>query len=141
VSHVSKIELEIKSLSDLKSACKELGLTFMENRRTYKWYGRWVGDHPLPEGFKAEDLGKCDHAISVPGCIYEIGVIKTTQGKYQLLWDFWQAGGLEKTLGKNAGKLKQAYAKVKITNEEKKKGYKVIQYGIKKGTRLILTTA
>ena len=146
MSHVSKIELEIKSLSDLKTACKELGLTFMENRNTYKWYGRFMGDYPLPDGFNVEDLGKCDHAINVPGCRYEIGVIKTPQGKYQLLWDFWHAGGLEKKLGKGAGKLKQAYAKAKIITEAKLKGYKVSQYRINKGacnkaTRLILTTA
>jgi len=139
VSHVSKIELEIKSLSDLKSACKELGLQFLENRRNYNWYGEFMGDYPLPEGMKVEDLGKCDHAISVPGCKYEIGVIKTQQGKYQLLWDFWHAGGLEKKLGKNAGKLKQAYAKVKIINEAKLKGYKVNQIRINKATRLTLT--
>ena len=63
MSHISKIELVIHSLADLKEACRQLGFEFMENQKTYKWYGRWVGDTPLPEGINIEDIGKCDHAI------------------------------------------------------------------------------
>ena len=66
MSHISKIELVIHSLEDLKEACRQLGFEFMENQKTYKWFGRWVGDTPLPEGVKIEDIGKCDHAIRVP---------------------------------------------------------------------------
>ena len=60
MSHISKIELEIQSLEDLKLACKRLGFTFIENQNTYQWYGRWVGDSPLPEGINIDDLGKCE---------------------------------------------------------------------------------
>ena len=109
MSHIARIELEIKSLENLKAACKRLGLKFCENEKSYKWYGRWVGDQPLPEGVREDDLGKCQHMIHVPGAKYQIGIIKR-EGNYQLLWDNWHAGGLENILGKNAGLLKQAYA-------------------------------
>ena len=49
MSHISKIELVIHSLEDLKEACRQLGFEFMKNQKTYKWYGRWVGDTPLRE--------------------------------------------------------------------------------------------
>ncbi len=124
MSHVSAIELEIKDLDALKAACERLGLKWLEGKTTYRWYGQWVGDYPLPEGFKVEDLGKCSHAISVPGAAYEIGVVNRN-GKTTLLWDFWSSGGLEKVLGKGGGKLKQAYAVEAAKRAAKKAGYRV----------------
>ena len=112
MSHVTTIECEIKDLEALKAACKKAGLEFRENKKTYKWYGRHVGDYPLPEGFKKQDLGKCDHAIGVPGNknAYEIGVVQ--QGdKYTMLWDFWNGGyGLEEKAGHNCENVTDAYA-------------------------------
>jgi hypothetical protein len=138
LSHIARIELEIKSLEDLKAACNELGLKFNENEQSYKWYGRWVGDAPLPEGIKEEDLGKCDHCIHVPGAQYQIGVIKQ-DGKYRLLWDSWKAGGLEDVLGRNAGLLKQAYAVATIIRESRLKRLKVHQQIKEKSIRIVLT--
>jgi len=112
MSHVTTIECEIKDLEALKAACEKAGLEFRENQKTYKWYGTHVGDYPLPEGFTKEDLGKCDHAIGVPGKkgAYEIGVVK--QGdKYTMLWDFWNGGyGLEAVAGKDCENVTDAYA-------------------------------
>ena len=70
-----------------------------------------VGRYPLPEGITESDIGRCNHAIRVPGCEYEVGVI-CRDDRYVLFWDSWRAGGLEKqtALGKNACRLKQAYA-------------------------------
>ena len=138
MSHVATIELEINDLCSLKKACERLGFTFMEGQRTYRWYGEWVGDHPLPEGFTQEDLGKCDHAIRVPGALYEVGVVNRG-GKYVLLWDFWQDGGLQQKLGKNAGLLKQAYTIVRSKAEAIRKGYQVAEKRTKSGIRLVLS--
>ena len=137
MSHVSKIELEIQSLEDLKLACKRLGFIFQENQQTYQWYGRSVGDSPMPEGLKKEDLGKCDHAIQVPECAYEIGVVKRG-AKYLLLWDSWHAGGLEKKIGKDAGILKQSYTIERIKREAKRKKYQVKEIKQDQSMRLVL---
>jgi len=137
MSHISKIELEITDLETLRQACERLGLEFMENQATYKWYGTWVGDTPLPEGMTASDLGKCDHAIKVPGAQYEIGILRKGS-KYILLWDFWHQGGLEQKLGKNAGRLKQAYAVEKVRKEARLKGHRICEQKIDKGIRLLL---
>jgi len=136
VSHIARIELEIKSLEDLKSACNRLGLKFCENEKSYKWFGRWVGDAPLPEGVNENDLGKCDHMIHVPGAQYQIGIVKQ-DNKYRLLWDSWQSGGLEKVLGKNAGFLKQAYAVETIKRESRIKGLRLRE--TKKDNKIRLT--
>jgi hypothetical protein len=137
MSHVSQIELEIRSLDILKEACKRMGLTFKENQKTFRWFGRYMGDYPLPEGMTPNDLGKCDHAIEVPGCDYDIGVVKR-DGQYRLFWDFWSTGGLEEKLGKDAGKLKQAYAVSRIKQEARTKKYRVIEKPTQNGIRLRL---
>jgi hypothetical protein len=137
MSHISKMELEITSLADLKQACKRLGFTFVDNQKTYKWYGRWVGDAPLPEGITTEELGKCTHAIQVPEASYEIGVAQKGS-KYILLWDSWHSGGLEQKIGKNAGILKQAYSIARIQSEAVLKRYRFTEKKVEKGIRVVL---
>jgi hypothetical protein len=126
MSHVSQIEIEIKDLEALKAACQRLGFEFRAGQTTYKWFGRFVGDYPMPQGFKVEDLGKCTHAIRVPEADYEIGVV-IRDGKTTLLWDFWHAGGLERVVGKNGAKLKQAYAAEATKRAARKAGYMVTE--------------
>lgn len=138
MSHIAKIELEINDLEALKSACKALGFYFMENQNTYKWYGKWVEDTPLPEGVQIEDLGKCTHAIDVPAAVFEIGVVQNGS-KYHLLWDYWIGGGLEKHIGKNACKLKQAYTIERIRKSARAKGYLIHENRINNGIRMALT--
>lgn len=138
MSHVSQIELKIKSLEALKAACARLGCKFMEGQKTYKWYGQYMGDYRMPDGMKVEDLGKCTHAISVPGANYEIGVVER-DGEVNLLWDFWQSGGLERKLGKGAGLLKQAYAVEQAKIQARRKGYSVYEKLTEDGKAIQLT--
>jgi hypothetical protein len=138
MSHVAKIELEITDLDALKAACQRLGLEFRCGQVVYAWYGEYMADYPLPEGLTAKDLGKCDHAIRVPGASYEIGVLKRN-GKYHLLWDFWSEGGLQCILGKNAGRLRQAYAIERTRREALRKGYRITESKTQNGLRLVLT--
>ncbi len=137
MSHISKIELEIRDLESLKEACKKLGFHFMENQKHYLWYGKIVGNDPLPEGFTEEDFGKCTHAIHVPAAAFEIGVVRRGNS-YILLWDSWIGGGLQKAIGKDAGLLKQAYAIASVKRESRKKGYRITEKRMKKGVRLSL---
>ena len=113
MSHVAKIALVIKDLAALKEAIQAHfpGATLIENQKTYKWYGKHMGDYPLPEGIKKEDLGKCDHAIRLKGCEYEIGLRKMEGGGFTPLFDFWGPGkALIQTFGEKLGKLQQTYA-------------------------------
>ena len=125
MSHVAQVDVKIQSLDDLRAACKRIGLEFVEGQQTYRWYGRSVGDYPLPDGFTADDLGKCEHAIRLPhghaslrsddrgAYTYEIGVVRNKDGRpgWSLLWDFFSGGfGLQEVVGENCNALKQAYA-------------------------------
>lgn len=113
MSHVATIDCEIKDLKILEKAAKRLGMELRE-QSTYRWWGRSVGDYPIPNGFTAQDLGKCDLALTIPGnnTAYEIGVCKNKNGApgYTLLWDFYAGGrGLQEVVGTGAGLLTQAY--------------------------------
>jgi len=138
LSHIAKIELEIRDLQSLKDACKKLGFHFMENQKHYRWYGKWVGNQPLPDGISEDDLGKCNHAIHIPAAVFEIGIVKK-DNSYQLLWDSWIGGGLQKAIGKDAGVLKQTYAIESVKRAARKKGYRLIEKRMKKGVRLSLS--
>jgi len=116
MSHVVQTPAVVTDLDALKQAAESVGLEFMENQHTYKWYGTSVGDYPLPAGFTSKDLGKCEHALRVKGKAgaYEIGVCKRKgQDGYVLLFDFWNNGyGLMPVVGADAYKLTQAYGKI-----------------------------
>tara|TARA_Y100001980_G_C14459122_1_gene241412 strand:- start:36 stop:491 length:456 start_codon:yes stop_codon:yes gene_type:complete len=121
MSHVAVVKVEVTDLKSLAKACEALGLQLNLGQKTYRWYGRHVGDYPLPEGFTQQDLGKCDHAISVPGKpgAYEVGLCSRNGGKsYQLLWDFWAGGhGLQELVGDDCQKLIHEYAKTAAKEE------------------------
>jgi hypothetical protein len=122
--HVATLKLQVKSLDALKAACQRLELEFREGQETYIWFGSFMGDAPLPEGFTQEDLGKCQHAIHVPGANYEIGVVYR-DGAWRLLWDSWRSGGLEAALGKDCNKLRQAYGVAAAILEAQRQGYSI----------------
>lgn len=115
MSHVVTVETEIRNLEALRKAAADCGMEWREGQTTHRWYGRHVGDYPLPTGFARGDLGHCLHAISVPGdrSAYEIGVVARKDGKpgYTLLFDFWGAPGrkLQAAAGHRCQKLLQHY--------------------------------
>lgn len=131
MSHVAKIEIEIKDLGALRSAAEALGLELVEGQTTYKWYGLSVGDTKLPEGFTAAELGTCEHALRVAGnpSAYEIGIVARRDGGagYTLLWDSWRGGyGLTEKIGAGAEKLKQGYGVEVATRVALRAGYRVV---------------
>lgn len=120
MSHISKIELEVKDLGTLKQACNRLGLTMIEGKRTFKWYG--------------QEEGPCDHAILVPEATYEIGVTKTGDA-FELQCDYWDSA-IGKAIGISGGLLRQAYAVERTKTEARRKGYSIIEKKTESGIRL-----
>jgi hypothetical protein len=131
--HISSIKLEVKSLEALQAACRRLGLTFVEGQTHYKWFGKYMGDTPVPTGFNKEDLGHCTHAIQVPHAKYEIGVQRWNDGTYKLLWDSWSDGGLVKALGKDCNLLRQAYGVEAAIEAAQRQGYSTYEEPLEDG--------
>jgi hypothetical protein len=121
LSHVASIELEIRDLEALGKAAKSLGLELVRNQKTYRWFGRSVGDSRA----------------------YEIGVVKRRDGRpgYTLLWDFWSRGmGMQDVVGDDGNKLKQAYSTQVTKSYWQKKGYRVSETRKEDGSVLIRAT-
>lgn len=121
MSHVVATTTEIPDaqLDTLITACKQLGLEFMKDQTTYKWFGAWVNDYDAEDaayknGIKPEDYGKCVHAIKVPGASYEIGVYRHPEtGNLRLIYDFFGDGrNIMEKVGKNCEKLWTAQGEV-----------------------------
>ena len=51
MSHISKIELEVRDLGILGQVCVRLGLQLAKGQKTFRWYGKDA---------------QCDHAIEAP---------------------------------------------------------------------------
>lgn len=142
MSHVTSIDIEISDLTALEAAVREMGGTFLRNKKNYGWYGRSVGDYPLPAGFTADMLGKCEHAVGLKGTEYEIGVVRNPAkpNKYTLLYDFWGPGAKLKThFGDGLTKLKQMYGVHAATLAAKKKGYFVARKQVGNTIKLQIT--
>jgi hypothetical protein len=141
--HVVSVALELRDLHALRMACSRLGWHFAENQLSYNWFGSWQDDSPLPEHLFEPDelarikalprrercrlvdeiLGRCDHAIQVPGAKYEVGVKTMSDGRIVLLWDWWGDGGLVATMGKTGDVLMQAYAVERAKLEAQAQGH------------------
>lgn len=126
MSHVDNISTngEQFSLPAILHMCKRKGWTFLENQKTYAWYGRSVGDYPVPVGTNVEDLGKCDHAIRIPGAKYEVGLKKIPgTDNYNVQADFWRGGALDRILGAKGERFAQEYYKTKAIMTAESKGW------------------
>jgi hypothetical protein len=131
MSHVVSIQTQVHDLNAVKAACQELGLTFKENQKTIRWYGKWVDDYSRDDaayklGIPTDKYGTSDHAIEVPGSSYDVGLLKDEKtGGYRLYFDFYANNGkvIQEAIGQNGQKFIQYYAAHKIAMESKLKGY------------------
>lgn len=142
MSHIVSIAVKLTDLDAIKATCRELKLTFKPNQKTYRWYGRSVGDTPLPAGFTAAELGQCEHAIEVPGADYDIGLARAKDGQgYVMLFDYWGPGqSIPNAIGgynadgtAHANRFVQLYGVHKATREAVKLGYTVRRENLKNG--------
>ena len=125
MSHFTTIKTQIKDMEALRSACKEMGLTVLQNANA--------------RGFADQKL-KGEFVIQLKGP-YDIAVQKRSDGSFGLTTDWWN-GHVEKEVGTNFGKLLQLYGVHKATMEARKKGFGVLRRSKADGSiKLILLGA
>lgn len=134
MSHIATVKTEIRDLKALAAACKELGLTFVENQKTCRF---WNG--------KTEP---CDHAITLPARKQAMDLgLKQTKTGFDLVGDAYLQrddkgtcnyvfGRETNPLGKSFGALIQLYGVHKSTIEAQKRGY-LVKRQILPGTQKI----
>lgn len=125
MSHIAKVDLHVKNLDDLETACRALGLELVRDQQTFRNYNR--------------RKTACEHAIRIPADrdAYEIGVVKRADGQpgYQLAWDDYRGGlGLVEKVGENCSLLKQQYALAVTQRYARQHGFSVThQAGVNGG--------
>lgn len=114
MSHIARIQLQIKDLDALADAADLLGCELVRHQKDFLWY--------------AGRRNPCDHAIRVKNATsgtYEIGVIADGEGNYRLECDFWNSGGLRQIVGEGGQKLRQTYAESAATRQAQRQGFRV----------------
>jgi hypothetical protein len=110
MSHFTTIKTQIKDIEALRSACKEMGLTVLQNT-TARGYGG--------------STRQGDFVIKLNGP-FDIALNKQPDNTYDLTTDYWM-GHVEKEVGKDYSKLIQLYGVHKTTIEARKKGLSVLR--------------
>lgn len=132
MSHLDSIAVSLTDLNALRTAAVgDFGCQWIEGKKTFEFYGKYVGDTPMPMNLKGIKPGTCDHVIKIPGVNYEVGVVKLKDGTYTLAYDYYNDGGrhdghkiLEK-FGLGCKKLIHAYSTHKTMNWARSKGWMV----------------
>jgi hypothetical protein len=119
MSHVTAGLGIIKDIDCLeRSVAKFPQLEFLRDKTSYEWNGEFYDDWgesneqltARARGVDPSQYGKCDHAIRMKGCQYEIGVTKREDGQgWSLVWDVWRGQKLSATIGKDGEKLMTEY--------------------------------
>ena len=139
MSHMVKINLQIKDLQALESACKRLGLQFVESASLHasRVGGAYVGlTSSGAETCRARYWGgavmECDAVIRIPGCNHDIAVRKQDNGCFSLHADFYGQHG--EKVRKAVEQLRQLYAVEVAKKAARRKGYSVYEQECKDGT-------
>ena len=101
MSHITPLtRVEGWDLAVLERMCQENGWEFLRGKKTFRWYGR---------------DGKCDHAIRIPGCRYEIGINVNDKNEVSVGLDFFDSQ-LANAVGEKGWKFEMEYdvAKAKM---------------------------
>ncbi len=124
MSHFTTVNVEIRDIEALKSACKELGLEVEKNVEA--------------RGFSG-NRRKGEYVIRLNGP-YDVALNSGGDGAFTVETDLW-GGHVEKELGPGMGRLKQYYAVHKTTREARRKGYTVSRKNMPDRTIRLQVTA
>lgn len=149
MSHIATVDVQIRDLDALDRACQRLGLEFIRDQTTYKWWGntgpranlsvaeltaalrKFDTSFERPDFMSADDwrAGKCLHAIGLPGSDhgFEIGLTRSADGSLRLLGDLSMLGTdfSKKVGGALCGKLVQSYSVEVAKRAMQLKGFQV----------------
>ena len=129
MSEISKLQLKVLSLSNLKTAGRNCGFEMREQEH-FKVY------------YKDSDANRCNHVLYIPGTerhAFEIGVIQQPDQSYTLAWDDMDSE-LVKRAGKGMKKLECEYEAVTYRELMVGQGYEMSEVLLPDGTRELYAT-
>ncbi|MBY0522216.1 MAG: hypothetical protein K2R98_02395 [Gemmataceae bacterium] len=114
----------LRDLDAIQTLCRRRGWEFRAHQHRYRWFGHWLGEGSLPPGIAPSDLGHCTHAIAIPGCFHELGLLRR-RDRFLPLWDDDPEGGLDVALGPDGGILWQSYIAEKTRRAAYLRGHRL----------------
>lgn len=116
MSHLVQSQIIIADLDILKKSVAGFGgLTWNEGAKTFRWYAGKQG--------AGEDMGQCEHSISIAGAKYEVGVVRRKDGEgYSLVFDPYDGLAAE-IVGYSCEKITALYAEEFTRDFASKKGF------------------
>ena len=152
--HVVTVKTELNNLQAIKNACLKMGWQFCQGQTTYKWVGTWVDDSPVPRLLFEDEaeynrvvqmtreerrrympgvLGKCTHAIKIPGAEGEIGIIQRGN-LYIPIWDYFAHGLIKLRDANGMAGFMQAYGVERTLLEAQRHGHTCFQHKLDDGS-------
>lgn len=118
MSHVTTLKMKVhEEYLDCLEAALPQGMDLRRGQKTHAWWGRFVGDSQVPDGYRPEQYGHCEHAIGYtgetprngPAGPWEIGLYRAPDGDgYELLADTY--GGAGRRITAPLAGIRQRYA-------------------------------
>ena len=122
--------MRIADLDALEEAAEKCGLVLERDKKTYAWWGTYVGDSRDYGEHRPAEMGKCEHALRVKGTSprngsggpWEIAVVKAKDGQgFGLYYDRYGSAGaaLTAAVGPQENALRREYAVAVATRKAK----------------------
>ena len=123
MSHITKITVKISDLDALGSAVVRLDGELRRGQTTCAYY---LGA-----------TATCDHALHFKQHAYEVGVVRNADGSFGLIWD----ADMTPLLGRDAAKIKQAYATEVAIKAARRQGHSVTETRAQDGSIVLKVRA
>lgn len=114
-SRLFLLRVRLRDLDAPHTVCRQRGWELCRDQPTFRWCGPPTADITLSPG-----LGRCAHALVIPGCRSEIG-LQARGDHWQPLWD--HGNDLETVLGAGCRLLWRAYALEVIDRAAREHGH------------------
>lgn len=112
---IATLQLQLRDLAALRVVCRLRGWEFRAGQQHYRAFGQ------------PSDRNRCAHALGIPGCAYEIGLIAQAD-HFLPVWDAGPKNGLEAVLGPGCQLLWRSYVRETVRRASQPRGHTFNQH-------------
>lgn len=112
---IATVQLQLRDLTALRAVCRLRGWEFRAGQQSHRAFGQ------------RSDFIHCAHAIGIPGCAYEIGLVAQAD-HFLPVWDAGLKNGLEEALGPGCQLLWRSYVRETVRRASQPRGHTFNQH-------------
>jgi hypothetical protein len=110
---IASLQLQLRDLEVLRTVCQRQRWEFRAGQRHYRAFG--------------QPGARCAHAIGIPGCAYEIGLVADAD-HFRPIWDAGPRNELEMALGPGCQLLWRSYLRETVRRASQPRGHTFNQH-------------